>query len=181
MKRATLRGITIAFLLALVLSCSSDRSALLQPETGVESYRQLNVPENVIRNLELAYAKRDIDAFAGLLAPDFIFRFQPGDARELGRDAWGREEEIRSARGLFESTRVKDIQIRLHYHPAEPATEKGLEHTMKVVVTQAFLTVREEEAIYQVPGHPQEFFLRRGHGGHPERWMIVEWRDLPPR
>ena len=181
MERERLRWITIALLLAPVWSCSSDRSTLLQPEAGVESYRQFNVPENLIRNLELAYTKRDIDAFDELLAPEFVFRFQPGDARELGRDSWGREEEIQSTRNLFESSRVKDIQIRLHYLPAEPSTEKGLEHTMKVLVTQAFLTVREEEAVYQVPGHPQEFFLRRDHRNHPERWMIVEWRDLPPR
>lgn len=177
-KRTRLVVAAVAFMIAA--GCGTERLVRPDGSTVATTYRANNLPENVIANLETAYRNRDIEAFAGLLAPEFTFRFQPGDVPAVGRSSWGREEEIESTRGLFESERVKNIEIRLEYLPAEIATEPGLEHTMRIRVDQAFLRVIEESIVHEVPGHPQDFFLRREHGDHPNRWVIVEWRDLPP-
>lgn len=177
MKRRTL-FVMVAILVAA--GCGTERVLRPDGSTVATTYRPSNLPENVIANLETAYRNRDIEAFARLLAPEFTFRFQPGDVPVVGRSSWGREEEIESTRGLFESERVENIEIRLEYLPAEKTTEPGLEHTMRIRVDRAFLRVIEKSIVHEVPGHPQEFFLRRGHGNHPNQWVIVEWRDLPP-
>jgi len=177
-----MRRRTLSVMVAILVAAGCGTERVLRPDGSTEAttYHPMNLPENVIANLEAAYRNRDIEAFAELLAPEFTFRFQPGDVPVVGRSSWGREEEIESTRGLFESERVKDIEIRLDYLPAERASEPGLEHTMRIRVDRAFLRVIEESIVHEVPGHPQDFFLRREHGNHPNRWVIVEWRDLPP-
>jgi hypothetical protein len=161
-------------------SCGSDRTTAPRVGLGTEAYLDLSRPENVIENLQRAYRNRDIDAFEVLLAPEFVFRFQTGDAPRSGQVSWGYEEEVASTRNLFESKRVKEIEIRLEVREAVPATEPGLEHTMLVRVAYTSLRVTEQDGtVLQVQGDRQDFFLRRGDGDHSDRWQIVEWRDLP--
>jgi len=71
----------------------------------------------VVRNLETAYAKRDIDAYAKLFAPEFTFKFQPQDAA-AGHESWALETELQSTRNMFYSSKVTRIEIRLEVQPA---------------------------------------------------------------
>jgi hypothetical protein len=179
----------LAFVLAVVLAaggCSRRQhpvapAPIADEELTPRGYLCRAQPMNVIANLEAAYANRDIDAYRELFAPEFVFRFQPEDARELGRASWGLEDELRSAQRLFESSEVKRVVIRLAKLSVAPATERGLEHTMRVVVAHTFLRIeRAGKSTLQVNGDRQEFYLREVVEQGESRWLIVEWRDLPP-
>ncbi len=179
----------LVFVLAVLLvaaGCARRQHPIAPAVTAEEAltprgYLAPSDPMNVIANLEAAYTNRDIDAYRELFAPEFVFRFQPQDARELGRASWGLEDELRSAERLFESSEVKRVVIRLATLPAEPATAEGLQHTMLVAVTHTFLCVeRVGKSPLQVNGDRQEFYLREVVEQGEVRWLIVEWRDLPP-
>jgi hypothetical protein len=179
----------LAAAISLAAGCATDRVTAPQPDPDratepvprLRAYLSPDDPVNVVANLETAYANRDIDAYAGLFAPEFRFKFQPQDARRTGRESWGLEEDLRSTRNMFYSAKVKSIEIRLRKQPAVPATESGLQHTMLVVVSPMFLRITERSGrVMEVNGDRQEFYLRRAYDEDgAERWLIVEWRDLP--
>jgi hypothetical protein len=170
-------------IIALAAGCATDRvtAPIVEPDLSLEAYLPSSDPVNVVANLEAAYRNRDIDAYAELFAPEFKFVFQPQDARQTGRESWGLADELRSTRNMFQSFEVKDISIRLDKQPAVAAVEPGLRHTMLVAVTHTFLRVRHvNRPTLEVSGDRQEFYLRRAyHEDGSERWLIVEWRDLP--
>lgn len=178
----------LLFVLTVVLAaggCSRKQHPVAPTPTADEEltprgYLSPAQPMNVIANLEAAYANRDIDAYRELFAPEFVFRFQPKDARELGRESWGLEDELRSAERLFESSEVRWVVIRLTKLFVAPATARGLEHTTMVVVAHTFLRIeRAGKPTLQVNGDRQEFYLREVAEQGEGRWLIVEWRDLP--
>jgi hypothetical protein len=151
------------------------------PEAGTggdrSAYLPADRPENVVANLATAYRNRDLAAYEGLFAPEFVFWFQPGDVKDVGRESWGLAEELESARNLFGSGQVCSIEVDLVCRPAAPATERGLEHTVLVRTSRMRLTVNECAGItHRVVNDIQEFHLRRQHEG---AWVIVRWRDLP--
>ncbi len=184
-----LAAAVLAAAIALAAGCASDRVTAPTPETEssnepvprLRAYLPADEPVNVVTNLETAYANRDIDAYRELFAPEFTFKLQPRDAQRTGQESWGLDEELRSTRNMFYSAKVKSIEIRLEKQPAVPATESGLGHTMLVVVSHTFLRVTERSGrVMQVDGDRQEFYLRRTYDEDgAERWLIVEWRDLP--
>jgi len=170
----------VAAVLLVLGSCGEEDALGPGTELLRPTYLSPDRPENVIANLVLAYQHRDIEAYERLLAPEFVFRFQPGDVAEIGRASWGRDEDIRATRRLFASDKVCGIEITLTWDPAVPAREPGLEHTMLVRVTAMVLEVTECGGIaHRVDNDYQYFYLRREDGEEPTGWMIVEWRDVP--
>ena len=171
----------------LFVSCASETFTPLPitPYTATDpklrTYLPADTPANVITNLETAYAKRDIEAYAALFAPEFTFRFQPQDAELTGEEAWDLESELESTRNMFHSGKVKELEIRLEIEPAVPSSESGPEHTTLVVVSHTFLKITQYNGrIHQVKGDRQEFYLRRAFEDEDrDGWLIVEWRDMP--
>ena len=175
------RRIPTTLFCLLLLGCAGD---LHRPDTehGLLGYLSNDTPDNVIANLEAAYANRDYEAYAALFAPEFVFRFQPKDAERTGVASWGLEEELQSAKGLFTSPQIRSIEIQLTRQPAAVVEAEGLEYTVLVRVSHTVLRVTEAGGnVLTVNGDRQEFFLRREIQNGRDRWLIVEWRDLPGR
>jgi hypothetical protein len=177
--------------LVILSSClldSSDRRTIVDPWP----YRPQTSPENVVYNLQASYLLREIDEYAKLLAPEFIFLDQPVDAQELAerfwtgegdKHLWTRDEDIAGTRALFEATVVASISIDLDHGPAEAAEDMSLpDNTKKIRINQLFLHVDETSGVTWVVTQVQEFFSRPGDpdlGENPDSWFLVAWREIP--
>lgn len=69
-------------------------------ESSAYEYCDLREKEDVITNLLLSYKDLNIDRFAELLHPDYIFVLQPGDIKG-NKDHYTREEDIRITEKMF--------------------------------------------------------------------------------
>lgn len=151
-------------------------------------YLEPTSPENVVQNLALAYRRQEIEPYAKLLAPEFVFKFQPVDVAELLIDQWGKDQDVAGTGGLFGTPMVGDIRINLPHDPAAAPTEPGFDPgVMKIRVRPTQLEVDQIAGnnagiTYQVDGDIQDMFFRPGKadlGENPDHWFLFEWRDLP--
>jgi hypothetical protein len=155
--------------LSNVASAHTKRPAVLIPES----------PEQVVEELVQAYVSRDIDRYMPLLAPEFVFWFQPSDAQDLGGDFWTRDQDSVGTDALFRTPLVSDIRVELTYGNAEEFAPG----VMAIQVTHTLLEVDQVDGItWRVDGDLQHMFFRRGRemaGEDPDRWFLVDWRDTP--
>ncbi len=177
--RAAMAAVALAAVLMVCLSACDHTEAPVVTEKPPRCFGQ--TPEQVLNNLIVSYGRRDIEEYASLLHPDFIFRFQDGDApADLGREYWNATEDSTGTDALFNSPEVTGIYIDLTYRDAEPATEVDLLGTMKIRVTPMKLTVDDRSGwTWLVEGDIQDFFFVRGEGADSLCWYIKEWRDIP--
>src|SRR5215468_6064970 len=61
-------------------------------------YSSPTSPESLIANLQVSYRNREIEHYAVLLAPEYIFKFQPIDANDIGTPSWSREQDSTGTR-----------------------------------------------------------------------------------
>jgi len=147
------------------------------------SYRALDIPENVLFNLVLAYDKKDLAGYSDLLAPDFHFHFSPdtpGDAVcETG--IWDRDTDLALTGGLFVDPEVKGLHVNWVLGPAEPATEVGKEGMMRIRTTQAQIQVDTRlGAAYVDESELHQFYFRLDQDAEAgDRWQLVEWDVIP--
>ncbi len=86
-------------------------------------------PTNAVEALKVAYMHRDYAAFAALLHPDF--RFVLDRPTPDGVDSWGRDEELRIHRRMFDPEHV-------------PANEPPLDPSLWIVSVDATLSAGSE-------------------------------------
>jgi hypothetical protein len=60
-----------------------------------------NTPDNVLRNLMLAYNQKDLELYKNCLDESFRFQVLSNQAPEIGFDWWGFEQEIEYHKNLF--------------------------------------------------------------------------------
>jgi hypothetical protein len=139
-------------------------------------------PDSLITDLQVSYRRREIDPYANLLAPEFIFVFQEGDATEIPEGFWNKDEDSTGTRSLFESIQVVDVRISLNWFPGESAVTSNNEPALRIaVITNLDVDVDGGATTLRVPGDQQHFYFRQGreeNGEDPTRWYISEWRDL---
>jgi hypothetical protein len=160
----------------LAAACSHDDVVRPAYDTASAAYLAADHPINVITNLEAAYANRDVEAYAALFAPEFVFHFQQRD----GGGSWGLEDELASARRMFTSPKVAGIEIRLQKLPVAAVNVEGRENTVLVRVAHTYLRIDQVDGTsLEVNGDRQDFYLRRVLDEGRDRWLITEWFDLP--
>ena len=162
--------------------CEEDISVCFgcPPVTG---YLTPTSPENLINNLQESYLAREIEEYAKLLAPEYIFKVQPQDVAELG-DFFTRDRDSTGTAALFNSPIVSAIRIALTHGAATAPTDTAFAAgIMAIRIQPTFLEVDETTGTtWQVDGDIQDLFFRRGNptdGENPDHWVIIEWRDLP--
>src|SRR3989442_7356089 len=103
--RQTRPPLTLAIGLATLLSAgcifSPQEKPIINPP---EQYPEINSPESLVKNLELAYKNKDFDKFQTLLAnlPDAHYFFYLSPDTPAGEDHfWGYPEEARIHRRMF--------------------------------------------------------------------------------
>ena len=146
-------------------------------------FRAQTSPANVVGNLQVAYRLRGIDEYSKLLAPEFIFVFQPQDAQVINTDFWTRDEDSTGTAALFNTELVSNITVELIHGPAEAPIDTTLPPGTKWIrIDQTLLEVDETSGITWLATDRQDMFFRRGNAAAGEdstQWFLLEWCDLP--
>lgn len=175
-RRLRLAG-WIAPLLFLSLACDDDA-------TNPVPLPDLSTPDAVFTALQDAYRDRNLAVYQELLAPEFTFRFQPVDAATLETDTWSRSQDVAGTASIFLSRFVVDIQVDLTgLEPTKPTEIQFADDVQMMRVTQTSLTVVQNDGIILHVSDRQDLFFRPGRaadGENPDRWFLLEWRDIPP-
>jgi hypothetical protein len=186
MRRSqTLAAALAAVLAAVLVACNQD--TVWVPRLHGE-YLEPTSPDNLVANLAEAYTWQETDGYTPILAPEFVFRFQPGDAQDLGLTSWTRGEDSTATAGLFAAPEVgDDIRISLPHGPAEDAGAPFAPGVQRIRIDSTELEVDiigggNAGTTYRIDGDIQDLFFRRGTAAAGEdttRWFLIEWRDLP--
>jgi hypothetical protein len=116
---------SLALLILAIGSCGED-------PTG-DPFLPPNTPENILRNLELAYRLRLIEPFAELLSEDFQF-YADEEARTLEGlpFRYSRIEEIAATEALFSCPGITKVRLSLRPRRPVPVNELGKESWWRV-------------------------------------------------
>ncbi len=181
MRRTTVWWTILAAGLVLA-GCGDDKNPEAPQVTPV-------TPEDRMVELQVAYRRYlsdGIDEYAKILAPEFRFYFQDGDAPSgLGRNYWTRDEDSTGTAALFRSPEVTHIEINLSSMKTTVPNEAGIpEGSLKVRVSPTNLVVDDRSGItWEVKGDIQDMYFRKGRlenaGEDTTSWYLFEWRDLP--
>ncbi len=140
-------------------------------------------PENLIANLQASYRNREIEHYAELLAPEFIFKFQPLDANVIGTPFWTRDQDSTGTRALLTTTEVSDIRIDLIYGGRDSSFDMSPPvDSLKIRIITTDLQVDQTDGTTWIVTDQQDLFFRQGieaNGESPIHWWIYEWDDLP--
>ena len=122
--------------------------------------------DGVLKNFKFAYTFRDTSLYGNTLANNFIFIYKDYDK---GVDVfWGRDEEMRSTNGLFQS--VQNIDLVWNNTLAENID------TLKASITKSFnLTVTFSPSdIIRIDGYASLMLEKNNIN---DQWKITRWRD----
>ena len=165
------------------VGCKDSTDCIYCGGGGWSTYSQPSAPESLITNLQVSYRNREIEHYAALLAPEFIFKFQPIDANDLGTPFWTRDQDSAGTRALLTTTEVSDIRINLIYGASDSTIDASPPvDTLKVRIITTDLQVDQTDGTTWVVTDQQDFLFRKGkeeHGENPDYWLIYEWDDLP--
>ncbi len=163
-------GLTLTLILIGLAGCAGRD--LMMPNGLDKEYVPATTPELLLEKVAQAYADRDLECYADLLAEDFVFTFLPCDVNDLGlgSDHWGREDELISAARMFSGEpHVRDdgtvvppilaievLEFRQDV-PWEDAGDREHPGTMRAIYSMKVLFVREGASDLVVDG-PCIFF-----------------------
>lgn len=136
-----------------------DGSSVLGDQTTVEG---------VFQNFKQAYLFKDTTIYGQILSPSFIFVYRDYDK---GVDVfWGRDDDMRSTYGLFESAQRLDLV----WNNTLPIVSDSID--VKVNVTRNFnLTVTFNPTdIVRIDGYAN---LTVERPSAKDVWRITRWRD----
>jgi hypothetical protein len=152
---------------------------------GRSFYSRPTAPESLITNLQASYRMREIEHYSALLAPEFIFKYQPMDASDIGAFSWTRGQDSTATRALLTTTQVSDIRISLTYGARDSSVNLSLPiDSLKIRITTD-LQVDQTDVTTWVVTDQQDLFFRKGRPENredPTRWFIYEWEEkmAPP-
>src|SRR5262245_14631435 len=110
-RQGFLLGVAVLTLKGCIFSPTTEQP---KPPKGI--YSEPTAPESLITNLQVAYRTREWNNYHKILAPEFIFKFQPLDASELGYDFWTHDQDSTGTKALLSTTEVSQIKIELTYN-----------------------------------------------------------------
>lgn len=148
------------------LSCLNPFAPRLETDFTAQSCTDLTNIDNVFCSFRNAYAFKDTTLYGSLIAPSFVFSFRDYD---LGIDvSWGRDDEMRSTYGLFQS--VQSLTLIWNNTLSSDTGE-----IRRSVVRGFNLTITFNPGdIERVDGYANMTFER---GSVNDPWKIVHWRD----
>jgi hypothetical protein len=125
-------------------------------------------PEGVFNNLKYAYTVRDTALYGQLFDGNFTFLYRDYDR---GVDvSWGRDEELRTAYGLFQNVQRLDLvwNDTSAWAMNQDSTELMINRSFNLTVTF------NPSDIVRIDGNAN---LQLGRSGFQQPWTIVRWRD----
>ncbi len=169
-SRFILTGLTLALIVIGLAGCTGRD--MMMPTGPDKDAVSATTPELLLEKVARAYADRDLECYADLLAEDFVFTFLPCDVNDLGlgSDHWGREDELISAARMFSGephvrgdgtvvpaiTAIEVLDFNQDV-PWEDAGDRRHPGTLRAVYSMKVLFVREGASDLVVDG-PSIFF-----------------------
>jgi hypothetical protein len=156
---------TISFFICFNWSCVNPFAPKLDTKLGTNLCTGRATIDDVFCTFKDAYAFKDTTLYGSLVAPDFMFSYRDYDH---GIDvSWGRDDEMRSTYGLFQSTQSLSL---IWNNIISMDTSGG-----RTTVIRGFnLTVTFNPAdIERVDGYANLTFVR----DEKSLWRLVHWRD----
>jgi hypothetical protein len=154
------------------------------PLPGPHQYHVPTAPESVLVNLQVSYRRREIEPYARLLSPEYVFNGLPSDVQDLGLGPFpvtAMEDSIATAL-LFRTSLVSSIRIALTHGPAEPVADLSFPPgTMPLHVDRTDLEVDQADGIIWLVTNPQDFYFRRGlatAGEDTTHWFLSAWTEV---
>jgi len=159
----------LSILLLSFISCNPFAPGLDESNDGGSSLlNDQKTSDGVFQNLKYAYTVRDTTIYGQLFDGNFTFLYRDYDR---GVDiSWGRDEELRTANGLFQNVQRLDlVWNNITSQSIDSASTQAL-------ISRSFnLTVTFNPSdIVRVDGYAV-LTLERQSSNDP--WMIVRWRD----
>jgi hypothetical protein len=145
-------------------------------------YLATTSPENQIENIQIAYRRRDCVGYAKILAPEFVFKFQPIDANDIGAPFWTHDQDSTGTCALLKSNEVSGIRINLTFSGRDTTINfPGSPIDSLKIRISTYLQVDQTDGTTWVVTDPQDMFFRKGieaSGEDPTCWFLYEWDDL---
>ncbi len=156
-----------AFLaLGVAVQSCNPFSPKIDDGPSVSSFGDPTTIEGYFTAFRYSYQFKDTTFYASLLAPDFTFSYRDYDrGLDLG---WGRDEEVRTTSGLFQSSESLNLLWGNVLDSSSTATTFDITRTYSLDVTY------NDADVQHVDGRAI-FHLIRDAPGTP--WRAERWRD----
>jgi hypothetical protein len=164
--RAQLIVLVLLSALALATQACNPFSPKIDDGPSVSSFGDPTTVDGYFKEFRYAYQFKDTTFYATLLANDFTFSYRNYDrGLDLG---WGRDEEVRTTSGLFQSSESLNLLWGNVLDSSGTATTFDISRTYSLDVTYNGADVQH------VDGRAI-FHLIRDAPGLP--WKAERWRD----
>lgn len=148
------------------LSCVNPFAPKLDFGLQAQLCNDLTQIENVLCTFRHAYAFKDTTLYGSILASQFIFTFRDYDE---GIDvSWGRDEEMRTTYGLFQSVQSLTLVWNNEIEIITTDTLQSIQRAFNLTITF------NPSDITHVDGNAILTFER---SKIDDPWKIVRWRD----
>ncbi|HOD55358.1 MAG TPA: hypothetical protein PKJ08_12595 [Candidatus Cloacimonadota bacterium] len=178
------RILLIVFLSLFIFSCENpfNPGITIKPNDPITNGYPPNSPDNVLRNLSLAYNQKDIDLYKSCLSKSFRFQIIGSDVQTIGVDWWGFEQEVEyhtnlfskgSSNGLFNSP--DNILLNLEIPPQTTwINDNQIGHENWIIISCPFFLhlYYNDTTDISATGYAR-FYLKQEDG----RWVIAIWVD----
>ena len=128
-----------------------------------------------------AYSRRDLDAYAAVLASDFVFHFGDEKERALHPNGWGRDDALASAEHLFHGTATRPAAASITLDPGvilvlpDPEFPCDRAHHALIDLPKVTLGITLANGDqFRVEGHHAYWIVKEG-----EDWRIRRWDEEP--
>lgn len=172
--------------LGVLGGCSKVKTTAPDPAPAARQ-----APADVMKALSWSVRHRDASVYAGLLASDFHFYFDP-IARDLGLpEYWDRQQDSTGTSNLFSASSVSDVRLQLAWSSDVADPRSSSSALREVRSTEDVLEIVEkppygEDLVWKVDGDVQSFYLRKGRSPadtlagseSAQQWFLVEWHDF---
>ncbi|MFA4923631.1 MAG: hypothetical protein WC557_05510 [Ignavibacteriaceae bacterium] len=157
----------IFFLLISIAGCKNPFAPSLdQSESTGSAAGDLSKIEGVFQNLQYAYTFRDTTIYGLILSDDFLFTYRDYD---LSFDvSWGREEEMKVTRGLFQNAERLDLIWNNIIASTEDSSEANIVRGFNLTITF------NPTDIVRVDGRVNVSLKRQAASGN---WKLTRWID----
>jgi hypothetical protein len=158
--------IVMNIIIMMNLSCKNPFAPKLDVNLTSQSSSDLRIIENVFSTFRNAYAFKDTTLYGSFIDPNFTFSYRDYDR---GIDvSWGRDDEMRSTYGLFQS--VQSLSLIWNNIISSDSGENK-----RTIVRGFNLTVTFNPGdIERVDGYAN-LTLQRLDSDSP--WKLIHWRD----
>ncbi len=182
-KRANLVLVAAALLAVLAWGCGEDPTCVDCCDDCWSVYLPQTSPEYVLENLAASYERHEIEEYAKLLDPTFIFKFQQADIPPgLLREYWNRDEDSTGTGALFNTDEVSSIHVDLGAFTVVDDDRLAEPGAKRIRLTHVKLEVEQVNGVtLLVQGDIQDMYFRKGRveaGTDSTKWYLFEWSDL---